>query len=227
MARNFDTHRVAVTYRTARMAQRDAERLRSYGWSVRPSGLPDGRGHDPRVLLVDTYKPESLFGPADLPYTDKRPTTEEPPPGDERLRWSHACRRWDHGIVTWSTAAMYGACGCEPWRFATATDVFGIVADLQPIGADGQAFFAPINGARVERIEWPCRARDDRASVAITMLDGSDEIDGCTSWRGRSIMVAESAAVALLPGLTSAQRQCYIETGEIPAEEDTFPVGAA
>lgn len=214
MARDFDSHRVAVIYRTARMAAKDAARLRSYGWRVVESDGYGGCG-DPRVLLVTTYKPESLFGPMDLPDVDRRPTSVEPEPGPERLRWSHARRRWDHGMVAWSTDLSYGACGCERWRFETDDSLKGVESVMQPIGLDGKIFFGAATYT-VERVNWPCRLADNRASVAVRT--GDDE-----GWRGRSIMVAESFMVALLD-LTSAQRQAYIETGEIPAVEDTYPV---
>lgn len=160
MAREFDSHTVAVRYRTARMAQADLLRLPKYGWRVR-------QGDDACVLRVVTYKPEQLFGPFGAAPLLKRPAVDAP----YRVR---AC--WEHGVVSWSLA-----CGCDSATLSSDCSARGVSLRLQPRGLGGSIFF-PADDYIVERVDWPCVRRDDRASVSVRLP--SDE-----GWRGRCIRV--------------------------------------
>lgn len=193
MSRDHDRHTVEVRYRTVKMAERDAKRLRGCGWRVHEFT-------DEPVLHVETYKPVTLFGPIDLQGPVKNPDVDG---------WYRERDRWRHGIVGWSLA-----CGCGAWRLADDARPSGITAELQPVGAGGAVYF-PAAEYVIERVSWPCVERSDRASVAVRLPDEP-------YWRGRTVMAAESAVVALLPDLTSAQRQCYIDTRDIPELSETF-----
>lgn len=193
MARNHDRHRCAVEYRTARMAAKDAENLRTSGWGV---SFTD----DPKILHVHTYKPTVLFGDYGMQVTRR-------PLDGAAYREAEA---WRRGIVRWSLA-----CGCGPWRLETDYRPAGIRAELQPVGMDGRSYFGAAEYV-IERVNWSCVEQSERAQVAVRTPDEEH-------WSGRMVMVAESVIVAML-NLTSAQRQCYIETGDIPDVNDTYPV---
>lgn len=168
-ARDHDRHRVAVEYRTAKMACKDAEHLRKCGWQVRTFG--DGINLDePKTIYVDTYKPESLFGEHGVIY--------------DRSTW-RGQDLWERGIVRWSLA-----CGCPPEHLSDDSSHQGIHVRLQPTGKDGRVYF-PADDYTIERISWPCRLRDNRASVAVRKPE--DE-----GWRGRMVMVDVGALLTAL-----------------------------
>lgn len=142
------------------MAERDAERLRRCGWRVLTCDALNGPD-EPTTLHVFTYKPTTLFGELGAVY--ERGTYL----GDDLH---------EHGIVSWSLA-----CGCEAAMLQDDSSARGMLLHLQPLGADGRAFF-PSADYVIERVSWPCFEQSSRASVAVR-LPGED------SWRGRSIMV--------------------------------------
>ena len=182
--RDHDRHTVAVTYRTARMAKAAAEKWPTYGWTTFTT-------QDPKTILVQTYKPESLFGPPDAEPLTKNPGPDAP----------YALRtQWEDGVVSWRFD-----CGCTAVRLDSDYRATGIRTTI-PCLLDGGPW-RDIE-ATIERIEWPCRLQAKTARLCITLPNE----DG---WRGRAVYVEESWAHALLAGVSSADRQHYIETGEI------------
>lgn len=175
-ARDYDRHTVAVEYRTERMADADYRRLPQYGWTTR-------RTDDPKVLHVDTYKPLSLFGDHGQELR-KRPSDDAP----YQVR---AC--WEHGVVGWTFA-----CGCTPEMLESDRTLNGVQAMLQPRGQNGGIYF-PAAEYIIERVDWPCFARDNRASVSVRAPDEEH-------WRGRTVMVSVEDLFEL--------RQAAEESGE-------------